>query len=56
LGKEAVVDVVYNTPGTVRKDRAGTVIFTEPQAREVQEQLVLITSPNGWIVKEVRAV
>jgi hypothetical protein len=55
-GNEAVVDVVYNTPGTVRKDKAGTVILAEPEAREVQEQLVLTKSVDGWIVLEVLAV
>jgi predicted lipid-binding transport protein (Tim44 family) len=55
-GPEAVVEVRYNSPANVRKDKSGAVISTEPEVRDVQEQMVLTRAADGWLVKELLAV
>jgi hypothetical protein len=55
-GTKARVDVMYNSPEIVRRDRSGNIIRTEPDVTGFLEQLTLVRGPSGWLVQGVDVV
>jgi hypothetical protein len=55
-GAQARVDVMYDSPEVVSRDRSGAVLFTEPEVSGFLEQMTLARGPSGWLVQELAAV
>ncbi len=55
-GREARVDVIYNSPAITRRDRTDAVIAREPGVKNFEEQVTLVRGGSGWLVRAVKAV